>query len=261
MKFHVLLIAVFALSQSLLPAVDERLATLQAGEQFFTNVTVTGKSATDLYITHSKGITNVKMKELSPDLQKRFGYDPAKGAQAEKEQNEAKARGIAPIFLGQKPPAQAAAQAAEPGPQAESPDGKTTARELPIKFTAVDGREVDMTQMRGKVVLVDFWATWCGPCVRELPNVKAAYEKLHDKGLEIVGISFDVNKQQLTRFVEQQKMPWPQYFDGRGWENKFGRQYDIHSIPTMWLVDKNGRLRDTDGRDGLAGKVQRLLAE
>jgi thiol-disulfide isomerase/thioredoxin len=132
---------------------------------------------------------------------------------------------------------------------------------LAIKFTALDGRAVDLGKLSGKVVLVDFWATWCGPCVAELPNVKAAYDKLHAKGFEIVGISFDDDKGKLQRFVAKEETKWPQYFDGKGWENKFGQQFGIHSIPAMWLVDKMGNLRDTNGRDALAGKVEKLLAE
>ena len=132
---------------------------------------------------------------------------------------------------------------------------------LNIKFTAVDGREIDTSKMAGKVLLIDFWATWCGPCIAELPNVKAAYDRLHPKGFEIIGISFDKEKDDLVSFVASEKMTWPQYFDGLGWKNKLGTEYGINSIPAMWLVDKKGILRDPNGRDDLEKKVEKLLAE
>lgn len=132
---------------------------------------------------------------------------------------------------------------------------------LDIKFTALDGREVDLNQIRGKVVLVDFWATWCGPCVGELPHIKEAYQKFHAQGFEVVGISFDSDKKTLERFVQSKDLPWPQFFDGQGWKNQFGVQYCIHSIPEMWLVDKKGNLRETNARESLQAKVAKLLAE
>lgn len=132
---------------------------------------------------------------------------------------------------------------------------------LDIKFKAVDGRDVDLAKLKGKVVLVDFWATWCGPCRVEIPNLRAAYEKLNPKGFEIVGISFDDDKEALVEFTKKNQMPWVQYFDGEGWGNKLGKEFGITGVPTMWLVDKKGVLRDLNGRMDLAGKVEKLLAE
>lgn len=130
-----------------------------------------------------------------------------------------------------------------------------------ISFTAVDGAKVDLTKMQGKVVLVDFWATWCGPCIAGLPEIMDVYAKYHAKGFEIVGISFDQKKEKLTQFTTDKKMPWAQYFDGLGWGNKIGQEYGIEAIPTMWLIDKKGVLRDMNGRANLAEKVERFLAE
>jgi thiol-disulfide isomerase/thioredoxin len=130
-----------------------------------------------------------------------------------------------------------------------------------ISFKAVDGRDVDLAKLKGKVVLVDFWATWCGPCVAELPHVKAAYADLHPKGFEVVGISLDSDKSRLTKFVADQKMAWPQYFDGKQWQNEISTKFGIQSIPAMWLIDKKGNLRDINARGDLKGKIEKLLAE
>jgi peroxiredoxin len=132
---------------------------------------------------------------------------------------------------------------------------------LELKFTAIDGRTVDMKDLRGKVVLIDFWATWCGPCIAELPNVKAAYEKLHDKGFEIIGISLDSDREALEEFVKKREMPWPQQFDGKGWENELAQKFGIQAIPAMWLIGKDGKIADFSARGDLESKVQKLLGE
>jgi thiol-disulfide isomerase/thioredoxin len=137
----------------------------------------------------------------------------------------------------------------------------TVGKPFDLQFTAVDGREVDLAKLKGKVVLVDFWATWCPPCLAELPHVKEAYDKDHSKGLEVVGISLDREKESLTEFVSGHHLEWPQYYDGQEWQNKFATQFHVESIPAMWLIDKKGNLRDLNARNDLNGKIEKLLAE
>jgi FKBP-type peptidyl-prolyl cis-trans isomerase 2 len=143
---------------------------------------------------------------------------------------------------------------------------------LELKFTAADGRAVDVAALRGKVVLVDFWATWCGPCVQEIPNVVAVYGQYHPQGFEVVGISFDQapdaakpakrqkTAEQVLAFTREKGMPWPQYYDGTYWQNPFGKKYGIRGIPAMFLLDKNGIVVSTNARGPkLEAEVRRLL--
>jgi thiol-disulfide isomerase/thioredoxin len=136
------------------------------------------------------------------------------------------------------------------------------AKPLDLQFTAVDGHPVDLASLRGKVVLVDFWASWCVPCIAEMPNVVAAYQKLHEKGFEILGVSLDQDKASMETALQKQGMTWPQYFDGAVWKNKVSSSFGINSIPAAWLIDKKGMLRETDVRGAaLAAGVEKLLAE
>lgn len=150
---------------------------------------------------------------------------------------------------------------------------------LALKFVALDGREVDTSSLRGKVVLIDFWATWCGPCIAELPNIKEVYAKYHDRGFEIIGITLEnarfsptdsaeqhgeklaAAKAKLADFVAKNAMPWPQYVDGLYWKNPFAQTYGINSIPAMFLLDREGKVVSTRARGPeLARLVERYLA-
>lgn len=106
----------------------------------------------------------------------------------------------------------------------------------------VMGKPLSVANYKGKVVMIDFWATWCPPCRGEVPNVVATYQKYHDKGFDIIGVSLDSDKQKLLDFTQQHNMTWRQYFDGQGWDNKLAVKYGIRSIPMTYLLDGNGKI-------------------
>ena len=149
------------------------------------------------------------------------------------------------------------ASTAADAPNPKVPLGKP----LTLKFTATGGAKVDIVALKGKVVLIDFWATWCPDCVTAVPKLKAAYAKNHTNGLAIVGISLDTSRKELERFVKKNAMPWPQYFDGLEWENMIATQFGIEQTPTVWLVDKKGVLRYVFTEEDFSAKLTALLAE
>jgi thiol-disulfide isomerase/thioredoxin len=127
---------------------------------------------------------------------------------------------------------------------------------------AVTGKLLSPANYRGKVVLIDFWATWCGPCLIELPNVLNVYQKYHDQGLEIIGISLDQDQERLVNFTKKKNMPWPQFFDGKVWDNKLVVKYGVEQIPTLYLLDREGKIigKDLRGRQ-LEEAVAKALAK
>jgi thiol-disulfide isomerase/thioredoxin len=128
---------------------------------------------------------------------------------------------------------------------------------MEIRGTLLNGKPFDQKSLAGKVVLVDFWATWCGPCVAEIPNVLEQYEKYHKDGFEVVGISLDQEREALEKFVEEQKLPWPILFEepkGDGWQHPLATFYGISGIPTVVLIGRDGNVITLDARGEKLGE-------
>jgi thiol-disulfide isomerase/thioredoxin len=132
-------------------------------------------------------------------------------------------------------------------------------------FQAKDsnGNPLSISQFKDKIVLVDFWASWCGPCVGEMPHVVEAYKKYHGQGFEIIGISLDNSRDDFLNFLEKYEMTWPQYFDGKGWQNELARKYSVNSIPATFLLGPKGKiiaknLRGSALEDAVENALSRL---
>ena len=130
----------------------------------------------------------------------------------------------------------------------------------------VMGQPLSTSSLRGKVVLIDFWATWCVPCCAEIPNVVATFQKYHDQGFEIIGVSLDNDRQKLLDYTLKHKMTWQEYFDGKSEpsENKLASRYGIaHSgIPMDFLLDGNGKIIGKNLRgEALPEAVGKALAK
>lgn len=126
----------------------------------------------------------------------------------------------------------------------------------------IQGKPVDLSKYKGSIVVLDFWATWCDPCIREFPKLKNVYSKFKDKGVQFIGISLDDDIEDLRGFVKHEEVKWPQVFDGKRWKGLIPSLYSIQIIPTMVILDQENKVRYIGGDiENVTQIVTSLLSE
>jgi thiol-disulfide isomerase/thioredoxin len=142
----------------------------------------------------------------------------------------------------------------------ENPELARARMAPPFTVTTMDGQQISLDDLTGKVVLLDFWATWCGPCREALPHIRDISKKFQGQPLVILSINLDKDEQKWRDFVDKNQMTWLQARDG-GFDGKISRMFDVNAIPHTFTIDADGVLQDEHvGDEAMEGKIKKLLA-
>ena len=242
----------------LLYADGEKLATLKAGEEIYTNVTVTTVTATDIYFTHSHGLGNAKLKNLDPELQKKFHFDPAKALEKEKRQVEAQALCTVELKKAKLAAHPKAGSETEEPPPVSPAHGLSARSFLNLPAPAIVGEKwlTETPDMKGKFVLVDFWATWCAPCRRSIPELNALQQKFKGR-LVVLGLTDE--PEEAVRKMTDPKIEYAVAIDT---QHRSLSEVGVTAIPHALLIDPNGIVRFEGHPSYLdEAKLERLMQQ
>ena len=247
---------------SLAAAAEVKLPRLNVGDETYTNVTITSVSATDIYFIHAKGLGNAKLKNLSPELQKKFNFDPVKAAEKEQQQAEANARYTLAVMKAKPPPQIPEPEPDEPAPPEAAPPaeenqpGPKSFLNQPAPTLVIQKWLTEPPDMAGKFIMVDLWATWCAPCRRSIPQLNALYAEFKDR-LVVIGLS-----DESEEIVRKMTNPKIDYSVGIDRQHRFLSTLGVRAIPYSMLVDPKGIVR-YEGHPALLNgqKIQAIIAK
>jgi len=223
---------------------DETLPRLKVGGEVYSNVTVTSVTATDIYFNHAQGFGNAKLKNLDPELQQHFHFVPAVAGETEKQQLEANTQYRAAVAASKPAPVEPPPADSPTRPESGKPDDiivpKLYARSFlhqPAPQFVAEKWLTPPPEIAGKFVLVDFWATWCGPCRQSIPHLNALSEKFKDR-LVVIGLS-----DETEAAVRKMTSPKIDYSIAIDTQQRMHRTVEVKAIPHAMLIDPKGIVR------------------
>ena len=128
-----------------------------------------------------------------------------------------------------------------------------------LNFKATDGTHITSEALKGRIVIIDFWATWCGPCIRAMPHMIKLNNEYASRGVQIIGVSLDTDRGDLEKYVRRQKLPWPQHYDGRGWKSPLVKAFGVRGIPRIYLLSPEGEVLWVGHPNNLDAQLQSAM--